>query len=156
MKLSGPLLVVEDIKRSQRFYEDVLGMEVLMDLDGNLTFKAGYSLQDKKIWADFLGIGEEEIRRGGNNFELYFEEDDFDAFLTHFASITDIEMVNQLTEYPWGQRVVRFYDPDHHIVEVAQSMRSVVRGFLAAGMSPEDVSRRTQHPIEFIRHCMEE
>jgi len=26
---------------------------------------------------------------------------------------------------PWGQRVIRFYDPDMHIVEVGESLESV-------------------------------
>lgn len=156
MKLTGPLLVVKDIQRTREFYEKVLGQEVLMDLDGNLTFHGGFSLQDKKIWADFLHIDEKQICSGGNDFELYFEEDDLDSFLKHFRTFIDIEIVNDVTEYPWGQSVVRFYDPDRHIVEVAQSMRSVVRRFLSEGMSPEQAAERTQHPIEFVRHCMED
>jgi hypothetical protein len=32
-----------------------------------------------------------------------------------------VEYVHPLREQPWRQRVVRFYDPDHHIIEVGES-----------------------------------
>ena len=67
---------------------------------------------------------------------------------------TGAELVHPLTEYPWGQRVVHFYDPDRHIVEVEESMDTVVRRFLAQGMSVEQTAEITQHPVEFVHGCM--
>ena len=43
-------------------------------------------------------------------------------------------------EHGWGQRVVRFYDPDGHIIEVGEDLKMVIRRFLAAGMTMEEVS----------------
>lgn len=34
----------------------------------------------------------------------------------------------------WGQRVVRFYDPDKHIIEVGVNMLMVVRRFLNSSL----------------------
>ena len=45
-------------------------------------------------------------------------------------------------EHSWGQRVVRFYDLDGHIIEVGEEMKMVVERFLASGMTMEEVSRR--------------
>ena len=52
-----------------------------------------------------------------------------------------------------GQRVIRFYDPDMHIIEVGESMLTVVKRFISQGLSIEETAERTQHPIEFIRAC---
>lgn len=53
-----------------------------------------------------------------------------------------------MIEHSWGQRVVRFYDPDGHIIEVGEEMKMVVERFLASGMTMEDVSRRMDVPAE--------
>ena len=45
-------------------------------------------------------------------------------------------------EHGWGQRTVRLYDPDGHLIEVGEDMGMVVRRFLASGMSMEAVSER--------------
>ncbi|MEW9121058.1 MAG: hypothetical protein AB2421_00005 [Thermotaleaceae bacterium] len=53
-----------------------------------------------------------------------------------------------------GQRVIRFYDPDMHIIEVGESMETVVKGFIKQGLSIEETAERTQHPIEFVKRCL--
>ena len=45
-------------------------------------------------------------------------------------------------EHSWGQRVVRFYDPDGHLIEVGESMRQVVHRFLAQGLTVAEVALR--------------
>lgn len=85
-----------------------------------------------------------------NNHELYFEEDDYDNILAEIEGRGDIDYVHRSKEYPWGQRVMRFYDPDGHIIELAESMPSVFRKFSAQGMSAEQVAERTEHPLEFV------
>ncbi len=54
----------------------------------------------------------------------------------------DIEYVHQMIEHSWGQRVVRFYDPDKHIIEVGENMKVVCRRFLGCGMTPEQAAKR--------------
>ena len=60
-----------------------------------------------------------------------------------------------MKEFPWGQRVIRIYDPDRHIVEVGESMKAVVLRLLAEGMSPEETATKTMHPLEFVQACMD-
>ena len=54
-----------------------------------------------------------------------------------------IDRLGTVTEQGWGQRVVRFYDPDGHIIEVGEEMKTVIERFLATGMTLEEVSVRT-------------
>lgn len=75
--------------------------------------------------------------------ELYFEEEDFDGFLEKLARRGDIRYIGDgVKEAARGQRSVRFYDPDDHIVEVGESMKRVIGRFLASGLSMEETSRR--------------
>ncbi len=152
----GPMLVVTDIRASKKFYEEVLGQKVGMDHGENVAFRSGFALQEKQLWAQFIGKKENEITNGSDNFELYFEEKDFDKFICRLRSLTDVRMLNDVTECPWGQRVVRFYDPDGHLIEVGENMRSVVKRFLDAGMPPEEASQRSMYRLEFVLACAEE
>lgn len=47
-------------------------------------------------------------------------------------------------EHSWGQRVVRIYDPDGHMIEVGESMEYVAKRFLKDGMSVEETAAKTQ------------
>ncbi|PHV71381.1 hypothetical protein CS063_04850 [Sporanaerobium hydrogeniformans] len=75
--------------------------------------------------------------------ELYFEEDDFDCFIAKLKAHNDIRYLDkEVKEASWGQRSIKFYDPDGHIIEVGENMKMVVKRFLDSGMSMDEVSKR--------------
>lgn len=153
MKYKMPLIVVEDMERSRKFYEEILGQKVILDFGENITFDGDFSLQTKKSWLRFIGDSEDTVIFRPNNFELYFEEKQFDKFLLLLKEYS-IELLHEAREYSWGQRAIRFYDPDMHIVEVGESMASVIRRFRDQGLSVEEISERTQHPQEFVERAL--
>ncbi len=92
----------------------------------------------------------------GKGVTIYFEDDNFDDFIKKIEGKSEINYVHKLVEHPWGQRVVRFYDPDYYIVEVGETMKSVIKRFIKEGYSLDEVSKLTQHPIDFIESCIGE
>ena len=48
-----------------------------------------------------------------------------------------------------------FYDPDGHIVEVGEDMTQVVKRFAAQGMTEEQVARRMDVSLDYVRERME-
>ena len=151
MKLKNPMLVVTDIRRSVAFYQKVLGLRVIMDFGANKTLTGGLCLQTAETWKDFIGT--KELSFGGHTAEIYFEEDDFDAFSEKLKTC-DVEYVHPIKEHSWGQRVVRIYDPDRHIIEVGENMKVVCTRFLDRGMTPEQVAERMDVPMKFVNSCM--
>ena len=151
MKFKSPMLVVKDIDRSVAFYKEVLGLSVTMDFGANKTLTGGIALQTFDTYKEF--IGNYDISFGCNNAELYFEEDDFDEFAGSLKKM-NIEYVHPVIEHRWGQRVVRIYDPDHHIIEIGENMKSVCRRFLNSGMTPEQTAKRMDVPMKFVTACM--
>ena len=150
MKLKNPMLVVTDIDRSVEFYNKVLGLRVVADFGANKTLTGGLSLQTAETYKEFIET--DNITFGGNSFEIYFEEDDFDCFLERLENC-GIEYVHPVKEHSWGQRAVRFYDPDRHIIEVGENLKSVCRRFLDSGMTPEQVAERMDVPLKFVNIC---
>lgn len=154
MQFKNPLLIVSDLETSKKFYKDVLGLEVILDFGANVTLTGGVCLQTKETWMEFIGAKEDEINFGVNNAELYFEEGDFDVFAEKLKT-QDIVYVHPVMEHRWGQRVVRFYDPDRHIIEVGENMKTVTRRFLDSGMTEDEVAVRMDVPLEFVQSCKE-
>ena len=155
MKFSSPLIVVTNMEKAKRFYYEVLGLEVIVDFGANVTLTGGISLQTKDTWSTFIHKQDSEIVFGGNAAELYFEEDDFDDFIQKMNDIADINYVHPMVEHSWGQRVVRFYDPDKHIIEVGENIIMVVRRFLNSGLSIEETAIRMDVPVDYVKSCLE-
>ena len=98
-------------QKARKFYEDLFGLEVYQDYGRNIAFSCGLALLQ-----------------------------DFDGFLHKLKEYPDIEYLGEVIEHSWGQRVVRFYDLDGHLTEVGEDMKMVIKRFLNAGMTIEEMS----------------
>ena len=147
MKFMNPLLAVSDMERSVSFYKTVLGLDKIADFGANVTLTGGVALQTQETWAQFIET--DALTWNGKVSELYFEEDDFDTFAERLRG-QDIRYVHPVKEHAWGQRVVRFYDPDGHIIEVGENIQSVCRRFSDSGMTPEQIAVRMDVPPEAV------
>ena len=116
MKLKNYLIVVNDIEKSKKFYEELFGLKVLIDNDGNLVMTEGLVLQERKYWSKFIN---KNISFENNASELYFEEENIEEFIVKLETLyPKIKYVNKLMTHSWGQKVIRFYDLDGNLIEV--------------------------------------
>ncbi|MFT3984344.1 MAG: glyoxalase [Lachnospiraceae bacterium] len=140
MKYQGVCIAVKDVGLSRKFYQDLFGLELFQDYGRNVSF-GGLSLQQDFNW--LLDIPSESILKKSHNMELYFEENDFDSFIAQLELRSDITYIGGgVKEAEWGQRSIRFYDLDGHIIEVGENMRMVIKRFLESGLSMKDTSKR--------------
>ena len=116
MKLKNVLIVVKDAKKALQFYQDLFGLELIQDNGGNMILTEGLALQEEKYWTAFLG---RETVPENNAAELYCEEADIEGFVAKLEShYPGVKYVNRLMTHSWGQKVIRFYDPDGNLIEV--------------------------------------
>lgn len=149
MKLKNILIVVEDIEKSKSFYLDLFGLHVIRDFGENVILSEGIVLQEKNVWENLI---EGKVTLGGNDAELYFEENNMDDFLNKLEkSNFNIVYLNRCQERQWGQRVVRIYDLDKHVIEIAETTESVIRRLLKSGMTVEEVGEKTRILVEDVR-----
>ncbi|MGL4369899.1 MAG: VOC family protein [Spirochaetota bacterium] len=148
LNLSGFVLFVDDIAKSKDFYSGVLGQEVLIDIGGiNIGFKGGLALWEKKyaqnnIFGKAAGSGKSD------DVEIYFETAGLDEV---FARVSlSAKPLHPVKVQPWQQRVFRVYDPDGFIVEVAETMDSVVRRLRDEGLDVEEISQKSMMPREAV------
>lgn len=148
MNFKLALLAVKDVNVSKKFYKELFNQEVVLDLGRNITFSGGFAIQEDFAWLVDLPVN--SVIEKSNNMELYFEVDDFDEFIQKMKDYRNIEYVHKPKKHEWQQRVVRIYDPDHHIIEIGESMAVIAKRYLAEGYSVEETSKIIQHPIEFV------
>ena len=154
LRAGGPLFAVRDMERALAFYRGVLGLEVVHDFGANVVLTGGLSLQTLETWAEFLDKPTEIIRFGGNDAEMYYVAEDFDAFLGVLKDHPETKLGRPPVEHRWGQRAVRLYDPDGHIIEVGESLDKVAKRFRDSGLNEEGVARRMDISLEYARELL--
>ena len=150
IEFESAVVFVKDVAASRQFYEGVLGQEVFMDFGPNVSFAGGLFAIWQVDHAHEILFGKPSGEVGQGELEVYFESDDVNGVVKRFEEAA-VEFVHPLREQPWGQRVVRVYDPDGHIVEVGEPIPVFVARFLSQGMSVEQVAERTSVPVEVVQ-----
>jgi len=151
MKFIAPMIAVKDLERSKAFYKKHLGLEVEVDFGANVTLTGGLSLQTLESWREF--IGGLAVAFKGNDAELYFEAENFDTFVKDLEGLT---LVHPPYEHSWGQRTVRFYDPDGHIIEVGENILSVVSRFRDSGMTVSEIALKMDVQEKYVTEWIQE
>ena len=152
MKHVCMLISVADINAARKFYEDLFGLEVFQDYGKNIAFTCGLALQQDFDW--LINIEKEKIIEKANDHEICFEEENFDAFLKRLSVYPQIEYLDDVIEHSWGQRVVRFYDLDKHIIEVGESMKMVINRFIDRGMTTEQISKKMDVSVADLKKLL--
>jgi catechol 2,3-dioxygenase-like lactoylglutathione lyase family enzyme len=158
MQLSTPstALFVKDIRVSGNFYEKILQLQVELDFGKNIIFKGGlaiWEIQNHHIIPQTLGlkcISDQQT----NRFELYFETENIEE--AH-ARLKDqaVRFLHEIHEEKWGQRTIRFFDPDNHLIEIGESMRQFVTRFFKQGLTPEQISLKTSVPVDEVKRLID-
>ena len=146
MKYICTVISVSDIEAAKKFYKDLFGLKIYQDYGKNIAFTCGLALQQDFDW--LVNLPKEKVLKKSNNVEIAFEESDFDEFLIRLKQFENIEYLDGVMEHTWGQRVIRFYDLDGHIIEVGESMKIVIQRFLSTGMTMEEISSKMDASIE--------
>ncbi len=154
MKLKNTTLIVNDLEKSKNFYKQVLGLKVLLDFHGSVTLTSGIILHSKEIWKDTIHKSDSDIIFINHAVILSFETEDIDEFMLLLDQY-HITLLHPLKEGSWGQRVVRFYDPDGHVIEVSECMRKLIKRLLSQGLSYEELAHRLRVPLDYIKQIIE-
>lgn len=150
MRYSNTLIAVQDMERSLAFYRELFGQEVALDLGWCKTLTCGLTLQ--LHFERIAGFPAESMTFRSNTMELYFETEDFDAFLRLLDAHPEVERLHDAQTFPWLQRGIHIFDPDGHLLEVSESMEIVARREFEKGFTPEETAQRIQHPLELVQH----
>lgn len=146
------VLAVKDVKASRAFYEELFGLKVIDDFGLCVAFECGLSLQQNFGW--LTGLLDCEIKNKENNCEMRFEALDFDKLVQKIKAYPGVCLLHNVMEQPWGQRVLRFYDLDNHLIEVGEDMKYVIERFISQGMVVEDIAEKMDVDAEVVHRML--
>ena len=148
MKFHSTMIIVEDIEKSKAFYTSLMRETISLDLGGYVVM-GGFAMMTRETWNEQTKDSLVPDNSTSRCFELYFEESELDDFVAEVQKNTDVRVFKALTEASWGQRTIRFLDPDGYVIEVSEPMQEVVLRLLESGMTEQEVSEKTMMPVEF-------
>ena len=154
MRYMGSLYAIDDKERTIAFYKEVCGLRVIQDFGTNFTMTGGISFQTRESWSGFLDKEPNDITYGGNDAELYMECEDLDTFVENLMKRDDIRLIHPVKEHAWGQRGIRFYDPDQHIIEVSEPLPTVVKRLTQQGMSLEQIAEKMGLSLRMVTRML--
>lgn len=154
------VLFVSDVEISKKFYTDVMGEEIELDLGINVGFKSALAIWDGNYAGNVI-FGESDSMAGTGHgdfsskrmLELYYETEDMDRTF-EMLNRAGVEFVHPVTEQPWCQLTVRFLDPDGHMIEVGEKMDVCVKRLAGSGKSAEDIAKSTTMPLEIVTYML--
>lgn len=149
IKYTSAVIFVGDIQASRHFYADLLDQRVAMDHGPNVGFQDGFALWQIEHAEQMTFGAPQPAAPGRKMLELYFQCEDMEALVARLEA-AGVTWIHRLVEQPWGQHVVRFFDPDGHIIEVGEPMPAVLARFLRQGLTVEEVAARTSMPAEIV------
>ncbi len=149
-------LFVKDILIAKEFYSQTLGLNISLDFGTNVIFSCGltiWEIRDNHIIPEVLGLDNVNNKKV-NRFELYFETGNLQSDF-EFLKNKNVTFLNEIHEESWGQRTIRFFDPDRHLIEIGESMRQFVSRFHENGLTVEEINKKTSVPVEEIRKLIQ-
>jgi catechol 2,3-dioxygenase-like lactoylglutathione lyase family enzyme len=133
------------------FYQEVLQQEIDVDFGNCIGFKNGISLW--KLTNDYpiaKKLGKTFDPAGNNNLEICFETNNYETVLAKLKK-HDLMYLHETTEERWGQKTMRFYDPENNLIEIGETIPCFVKRFKNQGMTESEVSERTSVPLEMVK-----
>lgn len=143
IRFQSAVLITDNIDNMKEFYIEVMGQTVEHDFGGCVIFDCGLSIWHvESNYALAKALGKDFAAGKNNSLEICFETDNFVVEAPKIKS-KDVKLIHDVAEEEWGQRTIRFYDPDGNIVELGESMAGFCKRLFRSGLSIAEVSQKT-------------
>jgi len=148
MRYHSAVLITDNVEKLKGFYTQVMKLAVHLDFGRCLTFEGGLTVWQPK--AD--GVAARGGMRAGKNngLELCFETEQFEADAAMIMAF-GVKLMHGIAQEAWGQRTIRFFDPDGNLIELGESIPCFCRRLHSQGLSPEEVSQKTGVFIDIVK-----
>ncbi|MBN1596875.1 MAG: VOC family protein [Bacteroidales bacterium] len=151
LNFCSTVIFVKNIEASMKFYIEILNQVIKHDFGLNIMFKSNLSLwqiSDSHEISSVAGSSNKE-----NKFELYFETDDIDKEASRLK-LQKVKFFHDIKTEPWGQKTIRFFDPDSHLIEIGEEFSIFLRRIFLETGSLKETSRKTGVQVNLIRETL--
>lgn len=151
MVFHSTVLFVTNINRSRDFYTGLLNFSVEYDFGKNIMLNNGLSLWE--IQPGHTISQHLESKNKSNRFELYFETENIDI-VSEAINNAGLKLLHTLHEESWGQRTIRCFDPDDHLIEIGESLHVFVNKLKTRGLTCKQIAEKSGIPFEAVRNLI--
>ena len=148
-KYNGSVFFVNNIEKSKQFYTKILNQTIEMDFGRCIGFIGGFSIWDRTYAYNMMELTEEDALKNKKDAELYFEIEDIDSMYIQLKN-KKTKFLHNIKEQPWGQKCFRIYDPDNHIIEIAEPMNIVIERLYNEGLTHNQIVKKTLMTEKFV------
>jgi catechol 2,3-dioxygenase-like lactoylglutathione lyase family enzyme len=152
MKFHSTVIFVKEISRSKDFYTRFLEFSIEHDFGKNVILSNGltiWEIQDSHIISKEL-----QINNSSNRFELYFESEDLEKVVSLMEK-NGTSFLHKIHEEPWGQKTIRFFDPDNHLIEIGEPLEVFVNNMSRNGLSVKEISGKSGIPADTVERLIQ-
>lgn len=150
IKFHSSVLITNNFESMKSFYTQGMGLQIKDDFGTCIGFVCGLSIWkmgENQPLAKTLG---RTFHTDGNkNLEMCFETENFDTDVVHVKSF-GIKLIHDIQTETWGQKTIRFYDPDENMIELGETIPTFVKRLHKEGMAIEEVAKKTGVPQEQV------
>ena len=148
MGFKSVILVVDDVIKARKLYEDILECEISGDFgESNVGFTGGLALYRRTMFSRISST--QSIPEKANNLAVYFEFKDLSTIRDAVCN-AGYEFIHDIETQPWEQRAFRFYDDDKHIIEAAEDMDVVFTRLSNEGRNIKEIAKKTGYAVEAV------
>lgn len=144
MLYHSTVIFVQDIEKSKDFYTKQLGFLIEHDFGKNVILNSGLTIWE--IQPEHTISRKLKTKNDSNRFELCFEHEDIEKICNDLEK-AGTNFLHKIHEEPWGQRTVRFYDPDNHLIEIGEPLEVFANNLSKRGLTENQISKKTGIPI---------
>jgi len=152
MKFHSLVIFVKDIEKSKDFYIQLLNQKIEHDFGKNVILKGGLTIWE--IQHEHIISKQLETVNNSNRFELYFETDLIDETFKKLKN-AKVEFLHEIHEESWGQRTIRIFDIDKHLVEIGEPMETFVKNMSKQGLSSNQIAEKSGIPVETVNNILQ-
>jgi catechol 2,3-dioxygenase-like lactoylglutathione lyase family enzyme len=147
MVFHSTVLFVANISQSIDFYIRLLNFSIVHDFGKNVILSQGITLWE--IQPEHIITKQLETKNNSNRFELYFEIENLSEISNKLVN-GGVRFLHTIHCEPWGQKTIRFFDPDNHLIEIGEPLDVFVNNMHNSGLTPAQISIKSGIPIETV------
>jgi len=150
IKYHSTVIMTDNFEQMKTFYQEILRQKIKFDFGNCIGFENGLSLWKlKEDYQIVKKLGRTFDKSGNKNLEICFETEDFELIVENLK-IHNLNYLHKETEEMWGQKTIRFYDPENNLIEIGETIPCFVKRFYNQGLTIDEVSKRTSVSTELV------
>lgn len=114
------IALVRSIEESKLFYRDIIGLTVIKEFDTFVLFQDHFAIHAADLFYQYINKPYHGEKMGHDNVDYYFTTSDLVGFQEKLKG-EQVTFIHEIHQHEWGEKVIRVYDPDGHIIEIGDA-----------------------------------